>query len=482
MTPTSLGALLIQPTDSGNGFVEIKLEEVEMVHNFTTIIHVVELDAVQEVIDALAYNIKQLKSDNEGVLTGELTKITLKLHTIFANRQKRGLFNAIGTGLKWITGSMNDDDRVEIEEHFKISDENNHNIIDKVNKNIIVNNHFNNTFNKLKETIEKDRRLILVQLNDLRANDNNMLSQIAYLDMLFKIKILEDSIEHIQNNIVSARLNFMSSNILTNEEINTLNIDFDKLQNIQLAVAKYKEKKILFVIKVPKDIVTVRRSLLIPMANESFVELNFKPQQVVYYQNNVFEYMHDNNINNLRKSKICIYDNNCKKVKNTKLEIIEIEKGLILIKNAFHVNLTSNCDEREIVLSRNYLLTFYDCKININNEMYSNLDKKFKENFVIPFGKADLRNKVNNEEKFDEIILEKMENIEQIKELRYHKIFSNTNIELIITVLVGVAIIVILLIFTCIIQYRKIKRSAIQNTISHTGDIMKIIEKYQNPA
>lgn len=444
--------------------MEIKLEDVYVTQNFTTIIHVVELDSIMEVIDSLEHNVKHIRTHEE-ILTAELTKIKSRVQTLFAYRQKRGLFNIMGNGLKWITGSMDDNDRIEIENHFKTLDENNEQIRDSINKEIIINNHYNKTFYKLKTAIEQDRAVILNKLNDIETNNDLMLTKIAYLDTLLKIKLLEENIEHIQNNIASAKLNFMSSNVLTREEIESLNIDFHKLQLIELAVAKYRDRNIIFVLRVPKDIITAKRYLVSPIGNENYTELAFEQEEIVIIDKVRYIFKENSNVNELKRTNICVYSNNCRKKENKNLEIIEIEKGVVLVRNAKNINVSSNCDERQMTILGNYLFTFYDCELNINNMIYTNKNKKYKTNFVMPEDDTNLFNKTNKNVNFDELILDndvnEWEMREQINFKSLNKDFST---------FIGLAALLLIVILNIILfLYQSTQKKKIQENFHSKG-------------
>lgn len=316
---------------------------------------------------------------------------------------------------------MDDNDRVDIEEHLMTIDENNHSIINNLNKNIEINNHFTNTFDKLKETIDADRDKIQGKFNEIRADNEIIYRKLIYLDALLKLKIIENNIEQIQNNIASSKINMMNSNILTEEEIKKYEIDLYKLQNIRLGTAEYKNDKIIFAIRIPKEIYKVKHSIVIPIGNAKFEEFEFDNKEIVILNKTNYDFIENVQYEKtLKKSNLCIYKKNCRKIKNIKSEIIEIKPNSILLKNQNNTVLTSSCDDRIITLNGNYLINFYNCNIKIENQIYYGKNEEFIQNFVIQ-NNNDQMNDNETTLSFDDIVINQIENMKTIEELKFHK-------------------------------------------------------------
>ena len=84
---------------------------------------------------------------------------------------------------------MDDNDKQEILEHLKIMEENDHNAIETINKQIKINLHFNETIFDLKKLIEGDRDRILKVLNETDKTQKDIIYQQIILDQIVKIKI-----------------------------------------------------------------------------------------------------------------------------------------------------------------------------------------------------------------------------------------------------------------------------------------------------
>lgn len=146
----------MQPVNgNNNGHVEIKLKELNLIVDYTTILHVIGLTEIGQAIDNIEFNTEQFDAiDSKDFLLLELNKVKTEFHTIQIHRVKRGL---AGSDLKWIADTMDDEDRSRKRKPLQIINQNNHNIIESLNKNILINNYFNETMNKLTKAIETDR-------------------------------------------------------------------------------------------------------------------------------------------------------------------------------------------------------------------------------------------------------------------------------------------------------------------------------------
>ena len=108
---------------------------------------------------------------------------------------------------------MDDDDRQNIEEHLRIMDTNNHNLIEQSNHQVFINNHFDNTFVMLQQIIENDRTDILKEFANLKTENIKLINKIRYLELLSQIRIIKDNVEQHQNNTASSRVGIMVNNI-----------------------------------------------------------------------------------------------------------------------------------------------------------------------------------------------------------------------------------------------------------------------------
>ncbi|XP_037913383.1 uncharacterized protein LOC119653017 [Hermetia illucens] len=240
----------------------------------------------------------------------------------------------MGNIYNWLFGLMSDSDRQHIEEHSNTIDSNNHEIIDRINKQIQINN-------KLEQNIQNITQLI-------KANAKVLDTNIAYLSLIFNIHLLQDQIEIIQDNLISARLGIMNRHILTKDEILQNKINIHQLEHIELAVLTNtrNNQEIIFVIRLQEDLIITPRYYVIPIPDKDQYQINFEPQTIVKINGIAYDSYNENHVKHLKANQLCIYVNRvCNKEKVTTNLIKEIETELVITINAVR-NWNSTCDER----------------------------------------------------------------------------------------------------------------------------------------
>lgn len=469
MIGTSQALLDVNQITTNNGYVEINQGQIEIVKNYDIIFHDIIPKEIEKIIDQLETNIHSMQFDDDkiSVLHLEIKNLRSKLKTIVPHRQRRGLLNLIGTIHKWLYGTMDNEDRENIEQHLSVIDTNNHNLIKNTNQQVIINRNFNESLGKLKDMLEKDRVKILESFNHINSQYKRIASQTFYIDYILKIKILHDNLEHIQDNIAASRSGILHSNILTPQEIDEYSIDANKLQNLKIGSLQTKSDHIIFVIMVPRENIFVEKIAVYPITNNKFEELLFEPLQIVNYNNKTYNFENSKELSKLKLCNSCIIRKDCEKILNKVLEVIEIETGIVLVKNAKNTSLTNNCNQRIRILNGNYLLKFRNCTINLDKHILYNNEKKFKQSFIVNKLETHIQN-LNKKLSFDEIVLNQVENTKEIIELKYQK---DTNLALNIVITFTVVISIVIVIVTL-----KIKGNKVKINIAKTQESLRLKE------
>lgn len=458
------GRLEVQEIKDNVGFTIIKLDDVKIVTETDIILHIINPIELIEIINSISTNIKNLDIQNKDLLLTELQGLTNKVQTIIPRDQrfKRGLINIVGSASKWLFGTMDEEDRQKIEEKLKILEFNNHNIVNGFQGQIRINDQVNKTLVQLKNIILKDRNLILKEFNELSSS----LKQNLYYDQLLKIQLLKEKIEHIQDNIVSARHGILHPNILTDEEIKYYNIDFYKLQYVKMGVTKFQNNTLIFAIKIPKTFTNVQLKTIIPLPNKEKKEIDYTEENIIEINNITYKYKELTTINELRVSKHCIFKKNCNLIKNNKTEIITLDDETIVIKNAFNLTLNHTCDKRNFKLSGNILIHYNNCTLRILNHVLSNTKEIIKERFYYP--NIEEYNNFTEKISFEEIILNLENNIKEVEEIKNQKNIS-IGLNMIIIIILKLAFIPITFLFVkCCLMKKRIQ----ENSISNGGEVI----------
>ncbi|XP_049308582.1 uncharacterized protein LOC125777521 [Bactrocera dorsalis] len=173
-----LGQVTIDKIESNKGYIEIQTGDADIVKSYVTILHVINPLEISNLLNEIESNIKSANLQvGQAILNMQIKFIRSKINTITPHRQKRGLLNAVGTVQKWLYGTMDDNDRQDLEQHLNIIDTNNHKAIETINKQIDINTNFNKTFLELKRLMHNDRDMISAKLNSIGSISDIELSR-----------------------------------------------------------------------------------------------------------------------------------------------------------------------------------------------------------------------------------------------------------------------------------------------------------------
>lgn len=383
-----------------------------------------------------------------------ISKIKHNIKTITSHRHKRGLINIGGKIANWLFGTMDNDDKTEIENHLNLIDLNNHQAFTNLNKQIKINDDLQKNIETLQQYINENKVLTLKTLNDTTDVTKKSIKNIHFLSILSNINFLSLEIDKIQQNIAFAKHGIMSHSILTDEEIDDYDIDISKYKNIKASLLRFNDK-LIFAILIPNfsnDLAIKYK--VIPVPNSKFEEIYIEHKDIILFKNRIYIDNEELYIKKLKEANGCTVSlinekyNNCKKVFNNNYELIEILPNLILIKNAKNVALFNDCNHIKYKLFKNNFVTFNNCTIKINDVTFSNIEK-FVENYVtIPnFVKID---NISFKANIEEIHLKQVENIKEIKEMKY----KSDNHSMLIYFVASVIILILLILIFYIIKIK----------------------------
>ena len=455
--PMILGQLQVEKIETNVGYTILQDKTSLIPKNYNYTIHIIDLNYFDEIITELKMSINKLPEGFKDFLMTDIENIvdktkTLKVHNNLV-RKKRGLINLLGSINKFITGTMDDDDRQTIIKHFDITDNNNLKFKETLNKQIKINDNFNKTMIILLNTIKEGRLVI----EEFMKNEINI-TTIKFITFEIKLKIqeIDKIINDIQDNIIFCNLNIIHPSLLTHQEIVEYQIDANKLKLIKVAFTKFMENKIIFLIKIPFRMFEINEKLIIPLANEKdCYSLNTPSVRAYEYDNKYFEFDKSKSLNQLINLNHCIINKNCISIKNCNSEIINIDDSSLLIQLANKINLTSNFDKRYFELNGNYLIKYFNGTITLNDEKYYNNIKEIKNNYVLP--NLEYKPK-NNTLSFKEINIITEDNINQIKLLQYHKNIIYSSV-LLITIIIFLMIIFGTIIYCKFINVKLLKKN-----------------------
>lgn len=377
--------LTITPLTTDNGFITINMGQTEIIQNARTILHIINTNEIQETINAIDDNAKILLLNLDPIIKKELEAIRAKLSIIQPkgpHRARRGLANIIGSAQKWLFGTMDDEDRQTITEHLKTLEENTDNSIGNLNKQISINSNLSESINHLKDIIESDRNKISQAHAELTESAKHIITQQLKTDILLKIKIIEEKLNQILDNIALVKHGLMHPSMLTATEIEDTQLDFYKLKNVKTGLITYNNHTLVLAVKIPNEYKLINYKLITALPTKNQLQVIIEDQLFLEINSTNFEFSNAiQYVKDLKIIKNCIYYKNCKLTEYNVMEIKEIDENTIICKNMKNVSISNNCDDRKIELQGHFLININNCTIEILGEKYGNTNKKFEERF-----------------------------------------------------------------------------------------------------
>uniref|UniRef100_W8ACE9 Retrovirus-related Env polyprotein from copia-like transposable element 17.6 n=1 Tax=Ceratitis capitata TaxID=7213 RepID=W8ACE9_CERCA len=307
---TTINALLqINKLENETGYAKIRIREVEIVNQTTTVIHIIHPKEFEEIVNKIENNLetnfKIYDRNGREMLYEEIKIIKAKINTLMPieeKRKRRGLINIIIIILlhKWLFGTMDNEDRENILQHLEIIDKNNHNIIGAVNQQIYINDNFNKSINILKRTIENDRIEIIKTFEKINGSNEKIMKHMLYSDQMFTLKHLENKIEQIRDNIASARHNILHPSILSTKEIERFNINIYKLKHIETGLLSY-DDSLLLAIKIPITHIKAQLTLITPLPNSQHFEIKGEQKYAITIGSKIYKYKEGAHFKNLKE-------------------------------------------------------------------------------------------------------------------------------------------------------------------------------------
>lgn len=411
----------------GQGFVIIKDQEIQVISNYTKLLHKINLNSWTDNLQIIQENIEKLDFTHQfPTLMHNFKSLAEEIENIIPhNRNKRGLINILGKGLKYITGVMDSEDEQEIKDRLKVNEQNNHNLVKAFNDQVKINDNFDETMKNVTEHINKQQNRVkeqLDQFSNLLRRDTKQIEIIQHVFQIqYDIQLLREQVRKVKENLLLSQIGLLSRDILTINEIENYNITIKDMMNIKSSVIVF-DNHIIFVLLLPNyEDSKYYRIFVEPVPNRNKLELDIDNKSFIIKGKELYEDTGNTvvrkNLKLFRNSCQIFKDNaQCNFKKNENLEIKQITNNIVITKNIPNTIVKHNCNKFEIILSGNNLIKFENCKININNITYENFVNE--DNFVIPnFNNVSIKNILTNFSIAD-LHLRHLQNRERIEEIK----------------------------------------------------------------
>lgn len=377
--------------------------------------HVINLQNYEPIFRKLEININGINYlGNHSEMTDLLqTKLSNTLH-LFSElqprtRTKRGLFNFIGSGIKTITGNLDNHDLIKISKTLQDLSINSNLLINENNEQRQINKQFQDRINRIIKQLEKQQ--IQISKNLILAKNDNARKEFVLLKEIFKIHFnldyLKSHLDDIFEAIQLAKLQLLSKNILSSSELDFATRKLEEkgviIENLEeiydfLEVSAFHNgSRIIFVISIPLLENNTYENFIIeplPVGNKI---LKIKSTHAM--KSNSSTYLVVRDCKRIHKHRLCDRDNleditnddcisnllqgqsaNCTFTQcMNPTEIKLITKNLIVLKAVKSLEINSTCGITDRNLTGSYLIEFHNCTIYLNGSAYENAELTFTE-------------------------------------------------------------------------------------------------------
>jgi hypothetical protein len=445
--------LEIHDLTHGNGFTLIQTNYTQLISSYRYIIHTVNLTEYERNIELIKSSLN-LTCKYSPELLQEFDQLQKEYLTLIPHsRVKRGLINVLGTGFKYLYGIMDDNDRKDIENHFKYLQMTNTELIKNNNNQITINDKMTKQLQNISSSINQSNKKITNKINEFYQAISQFDQEIYQLHFEILIRknmnTLINEIQKLKEIILMSRLNILSRDILTYDEIIDNNITLDELSEIQLRIAMY-NSTLLLILSVPNYETTLYANIIIePVPNKNdHLQLIPKVTRILSL-NNILYYptKYKKQLNKINDKCIqTLFQNpiiGCKFETNTETFVKTITENIALIVNSKD-DLIQNCSTQNIQLNGTYLLKFENCQIQINQTIISN--KNYVNHLILPNVLKEMTKLVDvSNITLEQIHFQNINNLDKITDVQYtHTQYRNSSfivISLLLCIIIGSSII-----------------------------------------
>lgn len=455
----------ITPIHNDNGYTIVRFEETKIIDHYNKFLHIVNISKYLEATEAIETSFKSLKTSNSVMEIGmtiiekEIISIKQELYC-FRNymkttRQKRGLINIWGNGMKLLAGTMDSEDSKEIYSFMENVEKNMKQLTDETNKQVEINNNMIQNFETIrKHIIEND-----VKMNQFYKNISTLTEDILFktdknsliLQLYMYSCNLKNEISKIKDNILLSKINLLEHDMFNIDEMRDYNITIEMLPLIKTAVL-LKNNLIIFVVSIPifcKE--KFYNSAIIPIPNLDSMEIEFDITFVIINEMKIYL----SNTENLLKNNLIPFPNKCIRnllnennvcnyKSNKETSITKINEHTIVTKNLEVIEIDQDCIDQKIVIKNHNIISIENCTVKLKEFEISVKQKTYYETFVIPHFITNT-SKIFSNFTLSDLNLRNIENRKYIKYVENnHKVTSSLTF-----VLIMLIIITILLYFKC---------------------------------
>lgn len=202
----------LEITDLNNnpGIVALKVGNTYIRKGYDWLVHTFKLDTFQEILYQYDIMISQINSnlntkDFKDILKMKFIQTSLTLQKLYPRRKTKRAINILGTLIKTITGNLDNDDLVNLNQKISYLQYSNKELIMNNNEQIKINNQYQDRINNLTKVIYNEKEEIGKLTNQFRANKNMKVSweQLQHFQrIVFNLDVIQRQLDDISDSIV----------------------------------------------------------------------------------------------------------------------------------------------------------------------------------------------------------------------------------------------------------------------------------------
>lgn len=391
--------------------VIINSKPIKIIENYDILLHLINLTKFQNLVEQLENTIEKT-THVKNTVREEIKTIKIKLETIIPHHiiVKRGWINIIGTGIKTIFGNLDSEDGRIIKEKLDNLEDVTKTIVRNNNKQIEINDQFNQQFKQLKNIFEGNN----VLNNHYNAITYDILELRKEMELNKNILKLQKMLEKINDVILTSRSGMLTQDLITIKEIKDYELNLEKLRQIKITLATYKNN-LLIIMNIPKFSKTTYNEIMLENFPKENKIIKLKEKLFIQQEEKIFPYfeiitnkqvLQDNCLNNLLLSNTKL---NCSYENFNQENIVYQIQNVLIIKNIKNQTLTQDCNTLKYVLNGNYIIKSENCTLNLFNNTYS---FKIYENNLKMLNIPEHEVHINN---INELQIRDIDNLEKVE-------------------------------------------------------------------
>lgn len=462
------------------GLLALNLGPTKLTSHYNNLIHIIDVADIRNSLNQMYHNIFETEFNetksfyNLKNLKQQYTNLDHKIESIEIQhyRNKRGLIDGLGTVFKKITGNMDNDDAIEINNQIETLKNNQLLITDRMTGQHQLNAQMIERFDNITKFINCEQaklKLLASAMQSFPTVEQQLFQSQFYFSLQSQLQYLDNHVSDIISSISLAKLGIISKHILTKKELTIVHDSLSKQVNIlndehlyellELR-AYYNDSNILFVVMIPQ------------FTNETFQTIKLRPipenhqiikpkSSYILYNPNKYQFL-EKSCNRIEQSLICpptklqtptsntceikILENkpaNCTLHRTMENDFIEeIEDNHIIVITSIKLNITNNCGKNITNFVGRLHVILSQCQANINGITYGNLHTSVDNIKLeqIIYNTVNITN-IATDINLENLQMKHLENTQELNLLKYQQI-AHISISFIIIIVVLIFILI----------------------------------------